>query len=741
MPGPLNLGGRGHLPVIQQTEAAECGLACLAMISSYHGHRIDLNTLRRRHPVSLKGVTLRALIQVASQVHFACRPLRFELAQLKQLRLPAIVHWDMSHFLVLKSVTKRGIVVHDPASGERFFPIAEASKHLTGVALELSPSEDFLPKDERTRLPFSHFWKQVRGSTHALVQILILSVFLEAFVIAAPFYLQLTIDEVIARGDADLLVVLALGFGLLTAIKVVSTAIRALIILIVQNVLHFQIGARLFHHLVRLPIAYFEKRHIGDILSRFSSIEPIRTALAEGMIAAAIDGLMALATLAMIFVYSTQLALVVLAAFVLYAALRLGLYPLLRERSLAVIETTAHENSTFIETMRAIQSLKIFNRESDRETQWLNRYADVVSANVRLGRTKIAFTTINDTLFGLENIITIFLAARLALSNSLTIGMIFAFISYKQHFIEKAVHLIEKALDFRILELHLERLADIALSPLERGHDRLLAYTRQIKGRLELRNVSFQYAETEPFVLEDISFIIEPGEFVTIMGPSGGGKTTLIKIMLGLLEPTSGEVLIDGIPLSTIGPRAYREHVGAVMQEDLLLSGSIADNICFFDPSFDQERMIECAHLARIHEEIMAMPMTYNSLVGDMGSSLSGGQKQRVMLARALYRQPRILFLDEGTSHLDVDNEIHINNCLKGLQITRISVTHRPEISGGADRILWISKTLTEQQPRIKRPQANLVARFDTTQRGNEPRHAYQDAWQDTGRAVSISAV
>ncbi|MGB7007401.1 MAG: peptidase domain-containing ABC transporter [Pseudolabrys sp.] len=694
MAGLLYFGSRGRLPVIRQTEAAECGLACLAMISSYHGHRIDLNTLRRRHPVSLKGVTLRALIQVASQMDLACRPLRFELGQLRQLHLPAIVHWDMNHFLVLRSVTRRGIVVHDPASGERFFPIAEASKHLSGVALELSPSEGFLPKDERARLPFSTFWTQLRGSTHALVQILILSVILEAFVIASPFYLQLTIDEVIARGDADLLIVLALGFGLLTAIKVASSAIRSLVLLIVQNVLHFQIGARLFRHLVRLPIAYFEKRHIGDILSRFTSIEPIRSALAEGMIAATIDGLMAVATLAMIFVYSTQLALVVLAAFVLYAAVRLGLYRLLRNRSLAAIEAKAHENSTFIETMRAVQSLKIFNRESDRETQWLNRYADVVNANVRLGRTRIAFTTINDALFGLENVVTIYLAARLALSNSLTIGMIFAFMSYKQHFIEKAVQLVEKALDFRILELHLDRLADIALSPLERGHDQLLDYTRQIEGRIELRNVSFHYADTEPFVLENISFIIEPGEFVTIMGPSGGGKTTLIKIMLGLLEPTRGEVLIDGIPLSTMGPRAYREHVGAVMQEDQLLSGSIADNICFFDPSFDQERMIQCAHLAGIHEEIMNMPMTYNSLIGDMGSSLSGGQKQRVMLARALYRQPRILFLDEGTAHLDVDNERHINHSLKSLQMTRISVAHRPEMSSGADRVLRIARTL-----------------------------------------------
>ena len=694
MVGLLYFGSRGRLPVIRQTEAAECGLACLAMISSYHGHRIDLNTLRRRHPVSLKGVTLRALIQVASQMDLACRPLRFELDQLRQLHLPAIVHWDMNHFLVLRSVTRRGIVVHDPASGERFFPIAEASKHLSGVALELSPSEGFLPKDERVRLPFSTFWTQLRGSTHALVQILILSVILEVFVIAGPFYLQLTIDEVIARGDTDLLIVLALGFGLLTAIKIASSAIRSLVILIVQNVLHFQIGARLFRHLVRLPIAYFEKRHIGDILSRFASIEPIRSALAEGMITATIDGLMAIATLAMIFVYSTQLALVVLAAFLLYVAVRLGLYRLLRIRSLAAIETKAHENSTFIETMRAVQSLKIFNRESERETQWLNRYADVVNANIRLGRTRVAFSAINDALFGLENIVTIYLAARLALSNSLTIGMIFAFMSYKQHFIEKAVQMVEKALDFRILELHLERLADIALSPLEHGHDQFLTYARQIEGRIELRNVSFRYAETEPFVLEDISFIIEPGEFVTVMGPSGGGKTTLIKIMLGLLEPTRGEVLIDGIPLSTMGPRAYREHVGAVMQEDQLLSGSIADNICFFDPSFNQERMIQCAHLAGIHEEIMTMPMTYNSLIGDMGSSLSGGQKQRVMLARALYRQPRILFLDEGTAHLDVDNEKHINDSLKSLEMTRISVAHRPEMSSGADRVLRIARTL-----------------------------------------------
>jgi len=687
--------------VVRQTEAAECGLACLAMVAAFHGHQIDLNTLRRRHPVSLNGVTLRALIQVASHLHLLCRPLRYDLEHIGQLRRPAILHWDMSHFVVLKAVGRKGIAVHDPARGEKFYPWSEASKHLTGVALELAPAEGFIARDERARLPLSVFWSQLSGSGHALVQVLVLSIVLQALAVAAPFYMQLTIDEVIARGDVDLLLVLALGFGLLMLIKTATTAVRSFIILVIQNVLHFHLGARLFHHLIRLPLSFFEKRHIGDLLSRFSSLQPIRNLLAEGLVTAFIDGAMAAITLVMIFIYSPTLAFVVLAAFFLYAALRLALYRVIWQRTEVTIQAQAQENSTFIESVRAIQSLKLFNRESEREAQWLNRYSDVVSANVRLGRAKIAFSTVNDAIFGLENIITVYLAARLALGNALTIGMIFAFMSYKQNFIEKAVQLIEKALDFRILGLHLERLSDIALTPLEPGHDRPIAYTREIQGRIELRNVHFRYSENDACVLENINLAIAPGEFVTIMGPSGGGKTTLIKIMLGLLEPTSGEVLIDDVPLSVFGGRAYREQVGAVMQEDQLLSGSIADNICFFDPDFDQNRMIACAQLAGIHQEIMGMPMTYNSLVGDMGSSLSGGQKQRLLLARALYRQPRMLFLDEGTAHLDVENERYINQSLTQLRMTRLNVAHRPDISAGADRVIRIAKTIRQDGPRL----------------------------------------
>lgn len=690
----LRFTRRGHLPIVQQTEAAECGLACLAMIISFYGHRIDLNTLRRRYPVSLKGVTLRGLMQTANHLQMVCRPLRLEIEHLPQLRLPAILHWDLNHFVVLKSVTKKGITIHDPATGERFFTSAAASKHISGVALELSPAEGFVTREEHARLPLSVFWSHLQGSGHALVQIFILSLVLQILILASPFFMQLTIDEVIARGDVDLLWVLALGFGLLMLMRVAASAMRSLVLLILQNVLHFHLGARLFRHLIRLPTSFFEQRHIGDVLSRFTSLQPIRTLLAEGMITALIDGIMALLTVIMIFIYSPLLSLVVIAALLLYAMIRLALYRVLWRRTQATIQATAQENSTFIETVRAIQCLKLFNRESEREAQWLNRYADVANANVSLGRAKITFSTINELIFGLELIVIVFLAARLVLANQLTVGMVFAFMAYRQHFIERSVALVEKALEFRILGLHLERLSDIALTPMEKGHDQPLSYARPLEGRLELRNVFFRYAEPEPFVLENINLTVEPGEFVTITGPSGGGKTTLIKLMLGLLEPTSGEVLVDGLPLSTFGARAFREQVAAVMQEDQLLSGSIADNICFFDQRYDEDKLLRCANLAGIHTEIMAMPMTYNSLIGDMGSSLSGGQKQRVLLARALYRDPRILFLDEGTAHLDVETERFISESLRQLRMTRISVAHRPDIVSGADRIVRVARTV-----------------------------------------------
>ena len=476
------------------------------------------------------------------------------------------------------------------------------ANHFTGVALELSPAMGFERRDERSRLSLSTFLRQARGARHALLQLLALSLALEILVIAGPFYLQVTVDEVIARGDVDLLLVLALGFALVGTLTVTVTWLRSLIVIIIENTLHFAFGAQLFHHLIRLPLSFFEKRHIGDVLSRFTSIEPVRNVISEGLILALIDGTMAALTLAMMFAYSTQLALIVLACFGIYCLIRLCLFRMLRDLSEAAIQTKAKETSTFVESLRSMQSVKLFNRESERENQWLNRFAESVNADAHLQRVNTGFEVVGDIIFAAENILIIYLAARLALANVFTIGMVFAFIVYKQQFASKASFLIEKLLDFGIVRLHLERLSDIALTPLEPGQEVFLP-ARPICGSLEVRNLSFRYSEAEPFILQDVNFAVDAGQPVTITGPSGCGKTTLIKILVGLLPPTSGEVLVDGLPLETLGVRSYREQVAAVMQDDQLLSGSIADNICFFAPSLDQEEMRECARMAGIHDE------------------------------------------------------------------------------------------------------------------------------------------
>jgi len=688
MPIPATFGGFGRLPEIRQAAASECGLACLAMIASYYGRQSDLNTLRREYPVSLKGATLAMVMETAAKLGLAGRPLRLEIEQLRSLRTPAILHWDMNHFVVLRQVGRSGLTIHDPAFGVRRYSFAETSKHFTGVALELTPDGAFSSRRAAPKLSLFDFLGQISGLTPILVQTLVLSLVLQLYVLASPFYMQTVVDNAIVKDDHDLLLVLALGFALFLLINTGATLIRAKLLTHAQSTLAFQMGTGLFRHLLRLPMAYFEKRHVGDLVSRFTSTEPVRILLAEGLVTALIDGAMALLTAAMMFLYRPALGFVVLAALGLYLGLRLGSYHLMRRRSLDLIEARSRESTTFIETMRAVQSIKIFTREPERCAVWMNRYAAVVQAEASSNFLKQAFRVANDAIFGLENIVVIYLGAQAALAGELTVGMLFAFISYKQQFVDKAARLIERAIEFRMLDLHLERLADIAGAEPEQGHCRSVAYQQPIEGNLEVRDLCFRYAEGEPFVLRGVNLSVRAGDYVAITGPSGCGKTTLLKVILGLLEPSSGEVLIDGVPLRVLGHQAFRKSIGVVMQDDQLLSGSIADNICFFDESFELEHMMRCAELAGIHEEICHMPMAYNSLIGDMGTSLSGGQKQRILLARALYRRPRLLFMDEGTSHLDIATERQVTAAVKSLGLTRIIIAHRPETIASASRRL-----------------------------------------------------
>ena len=682
------LGPGQALPDVRQAEAAECGLACLAMVCGFHRRPVSLNTLRHQHPVSMKGMTLKTLMETAEKLGFGSRPLRLELEQLIGLQTPAILHWNMTHYVVLKKATRSRIVIHDPGQGPRTYLLKDASRHFTGIALELTPGGDYTPPAPVRKLSVQALFGPVVGLRAALLQVLALSLILQLYVLASPFYMQLVVDDAIAMSDGDLLRTLALGFGLFLLINVGAALIRTRILARVQSSLAYQMGAGLFRHLLRLPLDYFEKRHVGDLVSRFGATEPIRHLLAEGLITAFIDGLMAVLTAAMIFIYAPVLGLIVMLALGLYVGLRVVFFHSLRRSSLDLMVARAGEGTTFIETMRAIQSIKLFNRQAARSAVWMNRYAEVVRADTEIGTLRQTFQVLNDLIFGVENILIIYLGAHRVLDGRMTIGMLFAFMAYKQQFVAKASMLVERGIEFRMLDLYLDRLADIAGAEPEPMGIRRTHQAARITGSIEVRDLSFRYAEGEPYIFEGVSFRIAAGDFVAITGPSGGGKTTLLKVMLGLLQPTRGEVLVDGTPLPVIGNETYRDSIGVVMQDDSLLSGAIADNICFFDETGDADQMTHCARLAGIHDDILQMPMGYNSLIGDMGTSLSGGQRQRILLARALYPQPRILFMDEGTSSLDLETERRVSAAIRGLGLTRIIIAHRPETIATASRRL-----------------------------------------------------
>jgi ATP-binding cassette subfamily B protein RaxB len=357
-----------------------------------------------------------------------------------------------------------------------------------------------------------------------------------------------------------------------------------------------------------------------------------------------------------------------------------------------MIQSSAKEQSNFLENIRGIQTIKLFGNESQRQGIWQNRYAEVINSEIRLGRLKISFNSFNKLLFGLENVLVIYFAAIMVMANSLSIGMVLAFIAYKGQLTSRFTNLIEQIIQFKMMRLHLDRIADIALTEQEANRDGQTSFTDAPKGQLELQDICFSYDNQQTMILDRVNLQVNAGDSIVLTGPSGAGKTTLMKIMLGLLQPTSGKVLLDDKDITHLGLKNYRKHIAAVMQDDTLLAGSIADNINFFDPQPNYLKLEQCAHMSAIHDDINKMTMGYHSLVGDMGSNLSGGQIQRLLLARALYQSPCVLFMDEATSHLDKDNEAKISEQIRHLPMTRIMIAHRQETINMAKQVYSLDK-------------------------------------------------
>ncbi|MFI8416584.1 peptidase domain-containing ABC transporter [Serratia sp. NPDC078593] len=688
----LSFGLIKRVPQILQTETSECSLACLAMICGYYGLNIDLYNLRHKFSVSSQGATLNTLVQASTMVNLNSRALTLDLDEIKELKLPCILHWDMSHFVVLVAVRRSSFVIHDPASGKRVIGIKEMSQHFTGVALELWPNSQFTKATLKSKVKLLDLVKSISGIKGILTKIFFLSVVIETVNLLLPVGTQLVTDHVIQAKDNNLLSVICIGLLFFLIFHAFISMIRGWISLVTGSMIDLQWKASFFDHLMRLPLSFFEKRHLGDIQSRFSSLEVIRNTFTNNIIGGLIDGIMTIGLIVMMFFYGDWLSWVVIGFTVCYAFIRIVTYDFYRRMTEEKIVKDAKANSHFMETLYGISAIKALGLHKRRSGFWLNLNVDATNTNIRLTRFNMMVGGLNTFISSLDQITILWLGALMVIDNNMSLGMFIAFNAYRGQFSQRSASLVDLLLQLRVLSLHNERISDIAFTDPEPEVPLRKIFESEQPVSFEIKELSYQYDGAPKPVFDKLSFRVEAGSSVAIVGPSGIGKTTLLKVMAGLLSPTQGTVQIEGMDIHKIGLDNYRECISCVLQDDKLFSGSIADNISGFDLTPDYDLIVSCSTYCNMHDEIMKMSMGYETLIGELGSGLSGGQKQRLLIARALYRKPNIIFMDEATSHLDLDNESIINKSISDLNVTRIIVAHRPSTIASAERVINLAE-------------------------------------------------
>lgn len=630
----LDLRWQRRVPVIHQTETAECGLACLAMICGHFGKNIDLIYLRRKFNLSARGATLAGINGIAEQLGMATRALSLELDELRVLKTPCILHWDFSHFVVLVSVKRNRYVLHDPARGIRYISREEMSRYFTGVALEVWPGSEFQSETLQTRISLRSLINSIYGIKRTLAKIFCLSVVIEAINLLMPVGTQLVMDHAIPAGDRGLLTLISAALMFFILLKAATSTLRAWSSLVMSTLINVQWQSGLFDHLLRLPLAFFERRKLGDIQSRFDSLDTLRATFTTSVIGFIMDSIMVVGVCVMMLLYGGYLTWIVLCFTTIYIFIRLVTYGNYRQISEECLVREARAASYFMETLYGIATVKIQGMVGIRGAHWLNMKIDAINSGIKLTRMDLLFGGINTFVTACDQIVILWLGAGLVIDNQMTIGMFVAFSSFRGQFSERVASLTSFLLQLRIMSLHNERIADIALHEKEEKKPEIEIVADMGPISLETNGLSYRYDSQSAPIFSALSLSVAPGESVAITGASGAGKTTLMKVLCGLFEPDSGRVLINGIDIRQIGINNYHRMIACVMQDDRLFSGSIRENICGFAEEMDEEWMVECARASHIHDVIMNMPMGYETLIGELGEGLSGGQKQRIFIAR-----------------------------------------------------------------------------------------------------------
>ncbi|EKN6149860.1 peptidase domain-containing ABC transporter [Yersinia enterocolitica] len=686
----VDLGFRHSVPVVHQTESSECGLACLAMICGHYGKNIDLISLRQQFNLSARGATLAGINGIAGQLGMTTRALSLDLGEMGSLKKPCILHWNFNHFVVLVSVRRQRFVIHDPARGRRTVGLAEMSQYFTGVALEIWPGSEFTAETVRNRIRLGRLIRSVQGIKGALIKIFSLSLVIESINLVMPVATQLVMDHAIPAGDRGLLTLICVGLLFFILLRAAVSMVRAWSSLVMATLINVQWKIGLFSHLIHLPLGYFERRKLGDIQSRFGSLDALQATFTTSVVGAMMDGIMVIGVLVMMVLYGGYLTWIVLGFTVVYVLIRLLTYGYYRQLSEESLIRSARASSYFMETLYGIATVKMQGMTERRSAHWLNLEIDTINTGIKVTKMDLFFGGINTFIAACDQAVILWLGASLVIDNQMTLGMFVAFGAFRGQFSDRVSSLTSFLLQLRMMSLHNERIADIALNETDNQKPDRPYVAEMQPFSLETRDLTYRYDSQFPPVFSDLNITVMPGESVAIMGPSGAGKTTLMKVLCGLFEAGSGKVMVDGTDIQQLGINNYHKMIACVMQDDKLFSGSIRENIGGFADDIDELWMIECTRASYIHDTIMKMPMGYETLIGELGEGLSGGQKQRIFIARALYRKPGLLFMDEATSHLDKESEEFVNQAIKKMNITRIIIAHRASTIKSADRVITI---------------------------------------------------
>ena len=678
-------GRRARVPFVQQLEFSDCGAACLAMVLRYYGREMRLEEVRDIVGSGRDGTDAGKILDGAERLGLRGRGLKLDIEDLRELPPGAILHWEFNHFVVFERVVRGGIEIIDPARGRRRVPMDTVSKSFTGVVLQVEPTTKFQPAKGADNRVWNYL-AQLLGQRHLLTRVIVTSVLLRLLALALPILTALIVDRVVPRGDQPLLTVVAVGLGAVVLFQLLSSLIRAHLLLQLRTNLDTRLTLGFLEHLTKLPYAFFVRRSAGDLSMRVSSNTVIREMLTSNTLSAMLDGVLVVLYLVLMFMIHSGLAILTLGL----GVLQMAVYFVARRRVSDLmsqdLEAQARAQSYLLQILHGIETLKAGGAERRAVQHWSNLFVDELNVALRRGRLSAAVESTMSVLSSGSPLLILTLGALEVMNGSITLGSMLALNALAVGFLSPLASLVKSGLDLQRIGSYIERIDDVLSAPLEQDED-AVAQPPRLTGAISMRGVSFRYGTQGPLVVKDVTLDIEPGTSVAIVGRSGAGKPTLANLLLGLYAPSEGGIYYDSHNLSDLDITAVRRQLGIVPQNPYIFGRSIRENIALTDPSIDFGRVVKAARQAGIHDEIMAMPMGYDTIVADGGSSLSGGQRQRVALARALVAEPAILLLDEATSAVDNTTEKVVMDNLAALRCVRIIIAHRLSTITFADKI------------------------------------------------------